>query len=539
MDFFEKNLSVIASQQPLLTERLLAVKPSAQAIVQTSRSGLPGLLVGQNRLTSSVDPVEEGLALARSLEPGPVAALGFGLGYHLEPLAQAGRQVLVWEPDISLLRLALGVRDMSAWLHYCKIILEINELPDIRSWRPFIPRAMERLYHSQASVLKRLCQLQPDNRSPRPAEPKVLIIPPLLGGSLDPSYWCAQAMHDLGCQVRVVPMEKMAPLYRHFSSIRRPRAAQAQSAMIRFLGELALLEAEEFAPHLLLALAQAPLSRDTVEKIKKLDVKTAFWFMEDFRQMSYYAEIAAHYDFFFYIQGKEIEERLEHLGANHHFLPVAAHPPCHRPLALSPARREELGATIGFMGAGYPNRIRILGRLLQAGLPLTIWGSDWPANSILSRALREDRYISSQEIVEFYNACEIVLNLHSSPRASAPVGSADFINPRTFEAPACGAFQLVDNVPGLEKFFVPEEELATFNNEEELMEKARFYLERPTLRAAMAAKARQKVLSQHTYYHRMERLLDICLGPGDQVWQADSYDPINWLPFMAVNHQGG
>jgi spore maturation protein CgeB len=461
--------------------------------------------------------------MARALPPGPAAALGFGLGYHLEPLAQAGRQILVWEPDISLLRLALSVRDMSGWLPFCVIITEITELPDIRSWIPFIPRTMERLYPAQAPVLKRLCQLDPDKRPARPEQPRVLVIPPLLGGTLDPAYWCSQALSDLGCVSRVVPMEKMAPIYRYFRSMSQPRVAQVQGNMVRFLGELALLEAEEFSPHLLLALAQAPLNRDILEKLKSMGIKLAFWFMEDFRQMRYFQEIASHYDFFFYIQGEEIERRLERLGANYHFLPVAAHPPCHRPLALSPARKLELEARVGFMGAGYPNRVNILSRLVQEGLPLTIWGSDWPANSVLSRNLREDRYITSQEIVEFYNACDIVLNLHSSPVASNDIGRVDFINPRTFEVPACGAFQLVDKVPELEKFFVLEEELVTFSTQEELMDKARFYMERPALRAALAARARQRVLSQHTYYHRMECLLDICLGPSGASWQADSY----------------
>jgi spore maturation protein CgeB len=535
MDFLGKNLAVIAGRQPALAARLAEAQPLRQATIQISRSGLPGLLAGRHRLTSSVDPQEEGLIMARALEPGPVAALGFGLGYHLEPLAQAGRQILVWEPDLNLLRLALSARDMSAWLHCCLIIIEIGELPDIRSWTPFIPRVMERLYHSQAPVLKRLCQLQPDQRPLRPEQPRVLLIPPLLGGTLDPSYWCAQALNDLGCLTRVVPMEKMAPIYRHFRSIRHPRLSQVQGTMVRFLGELVLLQAEEFAPHLVLALAQAPLSRDTLEQLKSMRLKSAFWFMEDFRQMRYYSEVATHYDFFFYIQGEEIEQRLENLGANYHFLPVAAHPPCHRPLALSPARQLELGASIGFMGAGYPNRVNILSRLVKAGLPLTIWGSDWPANSILSRVLREDRYITSREIVEFYNACDIVLNLHSSPVASNGIGCVDFINPRTFEVPACGAFQLVDRVPELEKFFILEEELVTFSSEEELADKARFYLERPSLRASLAARARQRVLSQHTYYHRMERLLDICLGPGAEAWKTDSHYAINWLPDKAAN----
>jgi spore maturation protein CgeB len=547
MDVFSKNIAAIAKNQPDLAARLRQTAPASEAKVATSRRGHPSLNVGQFHLTSTVDPVSEGLNLAAGLDDGPVAALGFALGYHLEPLA-GKRPLLVWEPNIRLLRFVLSARDFSAWLDKCELITdkqELQKLQDTSGWTAFIPRALERLYQAEALYLQRFLSNGREQRPARPQNPRILIIPPNLCGTLEPAYWCQQALEALGCQVEVIPVENVAPLYRLLrgSQGHQERQAKVQAPLMRFLGELAVLKAEDFSPDLVLAMAQAPLDRRAINDLKKLGAKTAFWFVEDFRQMRYFTEIAASYDYFFHIQGQEIISLLDGLGANHCFLPVAAHPPCHHPLGLSPQQKKTLGAPVGFMGAAYPNRVKILASLLERGLPLKIWGVDWPTHGVLGAALQENRYISSREIVRIYNACPIILNLHSSPQAQTPIGNVDFINPRTFEIGACNGFQLVDRAPGLEYFFAEGTEIATFSSEDELLEKAAFYLKHPALRERMAAAAREKVLSRHTYYHRMEKLLDHCLGPLAQSALLSPDDPLTWLLKQADlsghNSQGG
>jgi spore maturation protein CgeB len=230
--------------------------------------------------------------------------------------------------------------------------------------------------------------------------------------------------------------------------------------------------------------------------------------------MDYFRHMASAYSHFFHIQGQTLETELDRLGANHHFLPVAAHPPVHRPLDISETDRARYYAPVGFMGHGYPNRQLVFSRLAQRGLPLAIWGTAWPKKGGWKLLVREHgRRLTSDEVVKVYNACDVVLNLHSSPTADDGVAKADFVNPRTFEVAACGGFQLVDRVQGLEKLFAPGREIAVFGSEDELLEMARYYLANPEERARIAQAGRRRVLNEHTYYHRMERLLTICLGP--------------------------
>jgi spore maturation protein CgeB len=349
-----------------------------------------------------------------------------------------------------------------------------------------------------------------------------LVVPPVLGGTLPMAYWCAEALEHLGCRVATVPLEAVRPLYDLVRRSRRPQEEldRVRRPMVRFLGEAALLAAREHRPHLVLALAQAPLDRAAIAGLGELGAATAMWFVENHRHMGYYREIAASYDHFFHIQPGPLEDELQRLGARHAFLPLAAHPPVHRPLCLEPDEVRRWGAEIGFMGCGYPNRREVLARLAGRGLEVALWGTSW--GPLASRVREGGRRLETREVVKIYNACQMVLNLHSSPEAGDGVAAQDFVNPRTFEVAACGGFQLVDRVRGLEGLFKPGAEIAAYASEEELMELARHYRDRPEERAALAAKARRRALAEHTYYHRMESLLEACLGRAPA---EDALDP--------------
>jgi spore maturation protein CgeB len=511
--FLDKNLALLASSQPETARQIKDAAVPAEAVIETTRSGLPGLKTGRVRLCSTVDPQAEGRSLAARALPGKTAVFGFGLGYHLEPLAH--NETLVYEPDAGLLKLALDARDFSGLLPHIQLECDLSRLDDMSGYSPLVHRPTARLHPAELEGFKRRLAEKPQTKI-RPENPRVLVVPPILGGTLAASYWSAEALGQLGCRVETIPIDKMAPLYDlvRKSSFDLNRLDQVREPMIRFLSELTLMKAEEFQPHMVMALAQAPLQRKVITQLRGLGAVTVFWFVEDFRLMTYFREVASAYDHFFHIQGEEMAHELNRLGANYSHLPVAAHPPCHRPLSLSPEDKEFYGAKVGFMGAGYPNRRRIFGELVENGFNIKLWGVDWPEDGPLGRCLaKENRYLESDEVVKIYNACRIVLNLHSSPRKGQRIGGADFVNPRTLEVPCCGGFQLVDHVPVLNSMLKPGKEVAVFTSKRDLLDKVRHYLDYPDQRAAIARAGRLKVLDQHTYCHRMETMLNLCLGP--------------------------
>ena len=114
--------------------------------------------------------------------------------------------------------------------------------------------------------------------------------------------------------------------------------------------------------------------------------------------------------------------------------------------------------------------------------------------------------VTPEECVKIFNATRINLNLHSSIQVDELVTGGDFINPRTFELAACGAFQLVDKRSLMDEAFA-DDELATFTSMKELLEKIDYFSANPDERQAYAARGQQRVLAEHTYADRMRTLL--------------------------------
>src|SRR5438876_73799 len=201
------------------------------------------------------------------------------------------------------------------------------------------------------------------------------------------------------------------------------------------------------------------------------------------------------------------ENAARRAGAPVAYLPCAGGPAVHRPLEVSAAGRQELGAPVGFVGAGYRNRRIAFRPLLDLGLK--IWGTEWGgAGQVEAAVQRDGARISTEDTVRIFNATRVNLNLHSSTYVDGVEPRGDFVNPRTFELAAAGAFQLVDRRELLPPLLRPHAEVATFTDAAELHERVRHYLAHPDERAFLAAEGRARVLAEHTYRHRMQRLLE-------------------------------
>jgi spore maturation protein CgeB len=81
------------------------------------------------------------------------------------------------------------------------------------------------------------------------------------------------------------------------------------------------------------------------------------------------------------------------------------------------------------------------------------------------------------------------------------------VNQRIFDAPAAGGFVLTDFREQLAELFEVGEEVVIFRDPEEIPDLVRFYLKNPKLRTKITAKARRRVLGEHTYRHRVAAML--------------------------------
>lgn len=524
----EANVRALAARDPALAALVRAAEPLADRPAPAP-TGDPTLTADGVLLHNARDPRRDGTRWASSqlarLEPlGPRATavvLGFGLGWHVEALCAAWQgPVVVVEPDLRLLRTALAARDLGAVLARVMLLREAPGPEVLDAWGAFAlcPHAPSLLRGGEALQAAR------ERLGARALlaglRLRVLVISPVGGGSHPITFYCARALGELGHDVVVLDLAPYAAGMDAIPRFTGKAAARTvvQSAFGRFLatGILAAVEAAE--PDVVLCMAQAPVDAAVLHEIGQRGALRAFWFVEDHRLFPYWRQLAPACDHFFVIQqGDFLADLRAATGGRAHYLPLAADPSVHRPLALAADERAELGAPVGFVGAGYRNRRLAFRPLLEQGL--RIWGTEWGGAGIVEAAVqRGGARIATEDAVRIFNATTVNLNLHSSTYVDGVDPRGDFVNPRTFELAACGAFQLTDARTLLPPLFDPEREIVTFTDAGALPDLVRDWLARPAARMTTAAAARRRVLAEHTYRHRMATLLEtVCALDADRL----------------------
>ncbi len=520
-NIFVKNLKTLRKKNPQLAERLLDIRVPGYYSVVTARSGHPVLHVMNITFHSMYDPVKEGQHFADyhlkndDYRPGEkVAVFGLGFGYHLKALVEKNISCIVVEPRIEIVRFAMEHINLEDILAHIEIYTETDIVleSDTRLW-PHQPSVK----YSKSSFDRLKC-LRPVSRtdhtdihhqSQEKERLKITVVTPIYGGSLPVARYCYAALKKLGHDVELwdasifeEPFAKALSLDVHDKNKK-----VLHDLFLHLISEMIVASCTQSPPDLLLALAQAPLSIKALERIKKLKIITAYWFVEDYQLMEYWRTYAPYYDFFFTIQEHGFFEELKKCGLKHcYYLPMAADPQIHRPLVLTESERQEFGSDISFMGAGYYNREKMLQGLLDYNFK--IWGTGWNPVSVLWQHVQDcGNRLSTEKTVKVFNASKININLHSSVCHQGINPFGDYLNPRTFEIASCGGFQLVDRRSMLARHFTEDDEIICYASLQELRDKINCYLQKPDERLKIAGRARNRILKEHTYEHRMQELI--------------------------------
>lgn len=108
------------------------------------------------------------------------------------------------------------------------------------------------------------------------------------------------------------------------------------------------------------------------------------------------------------------------------------------------------------------------------------------------------------EASQVYNQARLVFN----------VSIDGDVNMRVFEGTACGALVLNDSATnGLDELFNLDRELALYEDDADLLEKAAYYLANDTERERVAIAGQTRTLGQHTYRHRAVQIVDVFASP--------------------------
>ncbi|MEZ7198278.1 CgeB family protein [Pseudodesulfovibrio karagichevae] len=106
------------------------------------------------------------------------------------------------------------------------------------------------------------------------------------------------------------------------------------------------------------------------------------------------------------------------------------------------------------------------------------------------------------DLPRFYPRSNINFNCTSRQMKGA-------VNQRVFDVPACGAFLLTDHREQMEDLFDLDREAAVYRDVEEIPGLVERFAADPAARTAVSRAASRRILAEHTYEIRLQRLLNI------------------------------
>jgi GT2 family glycosyltransferase/tetratricopeptide (TPR) repeat protein len=204
---------------------------------------------------------------------------------------------------------------------------------------------------------------------------------------------------------------------------------------------------------------------------------SAWWAIDTHMDIDWYVAKAPDFDMVFTAQRNAVGRLIDRGAKKVVWLPLACDPEVHRHHEVA------IEHDICFVGNVYPGPRQDMLAFVQNRY----------RNVFVGRRFFAD-------MARTYSASRIVLNR----------SIRDDLNMRVFEALACKSFLLTNELPeesGQGELFGDGVHLATYRDLDELRDKLDFYLKREDLRERIARIGQTEVLKNHTYRHRMQRII--------------------------------
>jgi spore maturation protein CgeB len=294
---------------------------------------------------------------------------------------------------------------------------------------------------------------------------------------------------------------------------------------------------------------------ETVDLIRQSGVPTVNFSCNNVHQFDLVRDIAAHFDACV-VPELAAQADFAAVGARPLRIQLAANPRVYRPYP------EPRHYDVTFVGQRYADRAEFLQYLRAGGVDARAWGAGWEPRKRLdvahvkaALALIEDERLDGlrrlarnrrdglpgragermatpkfalgsdgsantdtsafggprlllRDLIRMFSRSRLSLGFATAGESHQSARRLAHLRLREFEAPMSGALYLTEHQAELEEYFVPGQEILTYTDCDDLLQKARYYLAHPEQAERIRHAGLQRARRDHTWQERFSRLFE-------------------------------
>lgn len=213
---------------------------------------------------------------------------------------------------------------------------------------------------------------------------------------------------------------------------------------------------------------------------------------------------ASPYDFYFSKDPYIINFMREKMDLNAYYLPEAFNPRIHKKPDCDRTEIEnKINIDVLVFGFLYPYRINMIKKIINAGVDVAVFG-------------KSDKRFSKTEVDKYFRNEWITGNRKSELLFGSKIvfnnfhyAEIDSVNCKFFEIGGIGAFQICDYRSTVDQYSKVDSSKFTFKSINEAIDLIKYYIDKPLLRYDIANQQYAHFMQNHTYEHRVKKILEI------------------------------
>jgi hypothetical protein len=159
-----------------------------------------------------------------------------------------------------------------------------------------------------------------------------------------------------------------------------------------------------------------------------------------------------------------------------------------------------------YLGLKGAEKAGIKGHLKNPGLRKIAQLNEMPVRALYSKEIRQGiirDQLYGKSMLKEISKHAVSINIH------ARVAGEYAANVRMFEVTGAGSLLVTDHKNNIRDFFEPGEEILTYANKDECVEKLSWAIDNPLKAAEIASMGQKRTLKDHTVENRVELLMEI------------------------------